>query len=119
MLFCFGSLKNQTLPDMSKPYLGEYECKQATFSGRDYLQDFDFIRLELKKDESFILSFTEKAGKKHEVEGKYHYDKKKQTICFTIDEAEGFKREFPFQKGKMDINLSIAGKTLLLRFEQK
>lgn len=119
LFLCLAGIKNHTLDDISKPYLGEYECKEAVFDNKDYLKDFSFIRLELKKGDEYILSFKTDGGEKKEVRGKYRYDKKRRTICFSDEDGNGIKREFPFENGKMHVNLSIGGKTLQLYFEQK
>ena len=46
-----------TLPDLSKPYAGMYECTELTLGGEDALGRFDFVRLELKGDETFALNY--------------------------------------------------------------
>ena len=117
LLFSFSSIKDSTLPDIVKPYLGEYECKNVTFDGVDYLKDYRYIRLELKDEENFLLSYCPKDGDKKTVEGKYSYNKESQTICFQT--GEGIKRKFPLEKGKINISMSIAQKMLTITFEQK
>ncbi len=117
LLFSLSSVKDSTLPDIVKPYLGEYECKNVTFDGVNYLNGYDYIRLELKDDENFILSYAPKSGDKKTVEGKYSYDKESQTICFQT--GEGIKRKFPLEKGKIKVSFPIAQKMLVITFEQK
>ena len=36
----FPSVKDSTLKDITKPYIGEYECKSARLGDKDYLEDF-------------------------------------------------------------------------------
>ena len=114
----FPSVKDSTLKDITKPYIGEYECKSARLGDKDYLEGFSYIRLELKDTESFVLHCKEKDGKKRDIEGKYHYDKDKGVL--TVSDKSGvFKREFPLEKGNLTISLPIGEKILLLQFEQK
>ena len=50
LLIALPACGNGSLKDVTKPYLGQYECESATLGEKDYAQDFSFIRLELKKD---------------------------------------------------------------------
>ena len=119
LFMSFSSIKDSSLTDISKPYLGEYECKEAVFDGEDYLKNFSYIRLELKRNETFTLSYCDKEKRKDKVEGKYVYDEEAKTICLLSVNGEGIKRSFPFENGKINITLSIAKKMLILQFEQK
>ncbi len=110
---------NSSLKDIAKPYLGEYECKEVLFDGENLLREYAYIRLDLKRDETFALSYAGRDKRKREWSGKYVYDKEKQTICFTMEDGKGIKREFSFKEGKIDILVPIAEKNLVLRFEQK
>ena len=112
-----SGIKDSKLTDITKPYLGEYECKNATFGGVDYLKNYRYIRLELKADETFVVSYREQNGMPKTVEGNYQYNKEKQTICFQT--GEGIKREFPLEKGTLYVTTSLAQKTLRIVFEQK
>ena len=66
LLLILPACGNGALKDITKPYLGEYECKSATLGERDYTQEFSFIRLELKKDNEFTLYYSAKNGKNGE-----------------------------------------------------
>ena len=48
LMLLFSGWREGKLTDVTKPYLGEYECKQATLGEKDCLKKFDYIRLELK-----------------------------------------------------------------------
>ena len=45
LLLILPACGNGSLKDVTKPYLGEYECQSATLGEKDYAQDFFFIRL--------------------------------------------------------------------------
>lgn len=115
-MLLFPNFKKGTLSDVTKPYLGEYECKQAQFGKSDCLKLFSYIRLELEKEGKFTLSYKEIGGKKKQIKGEYEYDGEKETLTFVY---EGVKREFPLKKGKLSVYLPVNEKNLLLIFEQK
>lgn len=117
--FSFSSLKQGSLTDITKPYLGEYECKSATLGDTEYIDDFSYIRLELDADGTFTLFYCPKEGKKRSETGKYVYDKEKKTLGLSLGENGEFRREFPLKDGAFQITLPLGGKILCLRFEQK
>ena len=114
----FSGVKDSKLSDISKPYLGEYECKSAQIGSLDCLKQFSYIRLELEGDGAFCLHYQEKGGKKKEYKGNYVYDKDKNTIEF-VDESGAFRRTFPLNDGTLTVFLPIGEKMLILQFEQK
>ena len=118
-LMCWlPNMKDSTLKDIAKPYIGRYECKSAQLGDKDCLENFSYIRLELKDAENFILYYKEKEGKQKEVEGKYVYDKNKSVL--TLSDKKGvFKREFPLNNGNLTISLPVGDKILILQLEQK
>ena len=110
--------KSSTLKDITKPYLGVYECREAKLDEKDYLQDFDYIRLELKSKNRFVLSYQAKGEKVKEEKGRYQYDKEEQTITFQADGMPFIKRKFPLKNGEVIITSLLGDKTLYIRFEQ-
>ena len=107
------------LTDITKPYLGEYECTQAYLGEEDCLEKFSYIILELKDKGDFTLSFCEKGDKKHTVKGKYQYDKEKEEITFLVKTPRRLKRSFPLQEGQISLIIPFGEKNLVLTFEQK
>ena len=118
LMTLFPSVKESTLSDVAKPYLGEYECKSAQLGSKDYMKKFSYIRLELKDTENFTLYYKEKGEKKKQVSGKYVYDKEKGTLQLT-EKSGLLKREFPLVDGLLTVSLPIGEKFLVLQFEQK
>ena len=118
LMTLFPNVKDSTLNDIAKPYLGEYECKIAQIGSTDCLEQFSYIRLELKDEENFILHYKEKDGKKKQQAGKYVYDKEKGVLRF-IDKKELMKRECTLKDGVLTISMPIGEKNLILQFEQK
>ena len=119
LLLCFPSLKSGKITDITKPYLGEYECQSATLGEKEYLQDFSYIKLELNLDNTFHLYYKTKDGQRGEQSGKYVYDKAKKTICFSLGGREEFKRCFPLEKGVLTLTFPVGGQSLCMQFEQK
>ena len=112
-------MRSGTLTDITKPYLGVYECQSAQYNGKDFLEDFSYIRLELEKDECFTIYFQEKDRKQRKAKGKYHYNTQRETITMYTQDFASIKREFPLQKGVLLVEFPIGGKTAFLKFKQK
>ncbi len=119
LLFTLPACGNGSLKDITKPYLGEYECKSATLGEKDYVEDFSFIRLELKKDNEFTLSYSAKNGRKGEETGTYTYDEKEETLIITYGDFGVLKRKFPLKNGEIYVTLPIGRQTLSLKFARK
>ncbi len=117
LLLLFPTPKGE-LADIAKPYLGMYECTQAKLGSKDCLEKFTYLRLELKDEENFILSYQEKGGKQKQIKGRYAYDKQRGTL--TLQDNKGsFQREFPLQRGTLTVSLPVGNTILVLQFEQK
>ena len=115
----FSACGNSTLKDVTKPYLGEYECKSATLGETEYVDDFSFIRLELKQNGEFTLYYSHKNGKNGEESGSYLYDKNEKTITLTYGEVGVLKRKFPLKNGEIYVTLPIGSQTLSMKFARK
>ena len=114
----FPNVKESKLDDISKSYLGEYECKRAQFGNVDYLKRFDYVRLELQDEENFTLYYQERGEKKREVKGKYTYDKESKTLTLKGEKGD-ICRECSLEEGVFTLSFPIAGKILILQFEQR
>ena len=74
-LLCGCDTREMTsLPDLSKPYAGMYECTELTLGGEDALDRFEYVRLELKGNETFALSYRTAEGNEGGVDGEYKMD---------------------------------------------
>ena len=122
LLFAFpwwNTVKTQPLTDITKAYLGTYECKLAQLNEKNLLEDFSYINLELKTEKDYVLYAKSKGGKEKRVEGEYVYNKDRETITFYADTFSFIKKEFPMKQGEINICLKQGDKTLLMKFEQK
>ena len=114
-----GIMRTGSILDVAKPHLGEYECIQAELDGKDMLQDYTYIRLELKGDNTFVLHFKDKGGELKSEKGNYRYNEKEKTVVMQLQSFRFFKREFPLEKGILSIELPVGGKNVILKFEQR
>ena len=113
-----AAAKYTSLSDVTKPWLGEYECRLATDGNVDYLKDYQYIRLHLISEEDYLLTCKTKLGDCKSTQGKYRYDKERGVIILELDVAGGIKREFPLQKGVISITIPFGAKTFRAEFEQ-
>ena len=104
------------LKDITKPYLGVYECTEARIGEREYLDRFSKLDLELKEDGKFILYYCEKNGKPKTQTGAYRYDKEQKTLTLL---GGGVQHAFPFENGVLTAVIPLGGYTIQLKFAQK
>ncbi len=119
LMFLLPNFKSGKLTDITKPYLGEYECKQALLGQEDCLKNFTNIVLELKPKNEYVLFYQSERDKKRTVEGKYEYDDEKGILTLTSGEGQCLKRSFPIKDGIVYITLRVGEKTLSMKFEKK
>ena len=121
LLFMFpwwSAVKTQPLSDITKPYFGTYECRLAQLNEKNLLDDFSYIRLELKTEKEYALYAKTKDGAEKRVKGDYIYNEERQTITFYADTFSFVKKEFPMKQGEINICLKQGDKTLLMKFVQ-
>ena len=119
LLISFSAFRDSKLTDITKPYLGEYECISATLGEKDLTEKFSFVRLELNADESYRLYYRDKNGNKGEEIGTYSYDEQRQEISFTWGKHGELKRKFPMQDGTICLCIPIGKELLQIKLEQK
>ena len=74
-----GSLKSIT-----RPYIAQYECTEATFGGDNILDKFDYIEVNLLDKEKIQLIFKIKNSEKRVTDGKYTFDPKTHELSADI-----------------------------------
>lgn len=108
--------KMSSLPELSKPYVGVYECETITLGGEDYAEKFDDLRLELGYDGAFTIVYSAD-GNKGELGGNYTVDPEAGEI--TLSSRYGLRSvsyTFPMEKGKILIDYNFSGKLLHAEF---
>ena len=106
-----------SLPDLSKPYTGEYALKKLTLGGEEYTEKFEYVKLNLDGDGKFALSYKEKKGQSGSYQGEYEVDLEKQEI--TLSSKAGLRtveRTFPMENGTIYIDLKLGTKLLHAEF---
>ena len=101
-----------SLPDLSKPYTGEYTLKKLTLGGEDFTEKFD-VKLNLTYDGEFKFSYKEEDGLSGSYTGEYEVSVEKGEI--TLSSQAGLrtvKRTFPIQNGSILIDLKLGTKLL-------
>lgn len=110
-----GSLKSLT-----RPYIAQYECYEATFGGEDMLDKFDYIEIILVDKENLELVFKRNGGEKHKFESEYTFDNKTRELSADIWVLGfRFKETVVIENGKFTVSKPIASKQLIMKFKVK
>ncbi|MGN1061771.1 MAG: hypothetical protein ACI4RO_01460 [Candidatus Scatosoma sp.] len=109
--------KNDSLKDVSKTYLGVYECKEMRYGGNDLCEYINSATLELKNGGLYEVNVTFKNGDKKKADGRYEATKDKITLIYRGNKGE-MRREFSRKEGKITIATVLHGKPLYLVFSR-
>ena len=116
LLAVFSGANLGELKEITKPHLGVYECTEARLAEEDFLSRFDKIELELKSDETFTLYYSEKGGRVRKENGRYEYDREKETLTLI---GGPIRKEFPLKQGTLTLYFTMGKEPLTLIFKQK
>lgn len=118
LLFDVASLGG--LKEITRPYLGMYECERVLFGGEDKTEEFGPLKLELGPSGKAKLYYRCKNGEAGVSEAEYSYDASARTVTFYA-EFMGRKAEksFPLRDGKLQICLRYGGKMLVMDFVRR
>ena len=106
-----------SLPDLSKPYTGEYTLKKLTLGGEDFTDKFDSVKLDLGYDGEFKLSYKEKEGQSGSYAGEYEVSTEREEITFSAKAGlRSVQRTFPMKDGSILIDLKMGTKLLHAEF---
>ncbi len=106
-----------SLPDISKPYTGEYLLQKLTVGGEDFTEKYEAVKLNLGYDGKFKLSYTENDGKKGSYAGEYEVSLEREEITFSANTGlRTVKRTFPMKDGSIFIDLKMGSKLLHAEF---
>ena len=102
-----------SLPELSKPYVGVYECEELSLGGEDMLGKFEKIQLELEYKGDFTLSYETLEGVEGEYEGEYEVSIENEEIKLSVT-SSGAEKEFYFrmEKGEILLDYNLDGKLL-------
>lgn len=103
-----------------KTYVGVYACKEGRYGERELTECVDALRLELKADGSYRLTFPREKGNSFSCTGKYSVDG--ETLVFSqprgdgLPVIDGVRRAYAHKNGEIVLATNIGGKILYLRF---
>lgn len=117
-LMAFNLMSMSSLEDVSKPYVGVYECKYIMFGDENLLDKFNYVKFELLLNGVYKIEFKDKHNVKGVYRGHYEYDTANNLI--TIDEnvfGNRIKKSFIAEKGAIDVTVQYGDKLLAIKFE--
>ena len=113
-------ISKNDLTEITRPYLGFYECKKLFFGKKNILRQFKFITVELASNGQMILRYKLKGGKSGESRCEYAYDEKRGSITVTSEKGlMGLSCDVTLKKGKMTVFSKFGNKNLVMQLEQK
>ena len=107
--------KMSSLRDISKPYAAEYHCKKLQIGGEDMLDRFETVKLNLRYDGKFSLTFTDTDDHTASYDGAYTFDENGVTLIKKVGAREE-AHTFPYEKGVIYIDFPLGEKLLLAEF---
>lgn len=120
LLFCSNAWsKDGELKDISRPYLGTYECEELYFAGEDLIGKFAFLKVELKTDGGCVYYREKKSRSTKKIPFTYEYNREKKEL-WASGQWGIFKIEksFPLKKGEIHVVIPIANLTLKAKFKK-
>lgn len=106
-----------SLPDLTKPYAGEYTLKKLTVGGEDYTEKFESVKLTLGYGGDFELSYKEKDGQGGSYAGEYEVSSEREEITFSSKAGlRTVQRTFPMKNGSIIIDMKLGVKLLHAEF---
>ena len=110
-----GSLKSIT-----RPYIAQYECVEATLGNENLLDKFEYITVVLVNKDTMQIIYKTKGGKKKVNETKYKFDNNTHELSAEIGiYGFKFKQTTVVEKGKFTVSKPIGTKQLIMKFKAK
>lgn len=106
------------LKEVSKPYLGTYECEYLRIGEENILDKFDYVRFELNPKGIYKIEFKDKNGVKGVYRGHYSFDEKNDLIV--IDEnifGKRVSKSFSARSGEITTNVLYGDTLLSIKFK--
>ncbi len=117
MLTCCNVEGMSSLKDVSHPYAAEYKCKKLQIGGEDALENFEYIKLDLKHGGTFECFYLDKNGNEGAYEGKYKIDAAEGSATFSAPEnSEEKTYVFPYRGGKICVEYLFGDRLLYGEF---
>ena len=114
----FKASELSSLEEFSKSYVGVYECKYMSLGEKDLLADYKYIRMELKDNDKYLLTYADKRGRENKREGDYSYDKKNDLITVREKMLSRFNANtFAVKDGIICVSQPYGRRIFIARFE--
>ena len=103
---------------LTRPYIAQYECIEATLGDEDLLDKFDYIKITLLDKDKLELSYKPKEGDSKSIESNYSFDINTRTLTAEIGIlGYTFKQSTVIEKGKFTLSKPIGSKQLIMKFK--
>ena len=111
---------NDSIKAITNPYIAQYECVDANYGGKDFLKDFDFIRVTFLNAKELEISYMYKGGKKHTFNANYTVDPTTREFVADIGIlGMRFQQAAIIKDGKFTVSRRIFRKQMTMKFEMK
>lgn len=108
-----GSIKSLT-----KPYIAQYKCIEATLGEEDLLAKHDFIYITLLDDEELEVSFKLKGGSKHNFRFPYEFNEDTRELSGEAGIlGYKFKERVKVENGEFTISKALGKRQLVMKFQ--
>lgn len=109
---------SDTIKAITKPYIAQYECVSATYGEKNFLEDFEYIRVTFIDGEKLEVSYKNKGAKKHVFNGTYKVDPTTREFVADIGIlGMKFQQAAILKNGKFTVSRRIFRKQLTMNFE--
>lgn len=109
-----------SLKSLSRPYIAQYECKEARLGGENLLKSFEYIKIIFLNAEEFELAYKPVGGEKKIYSGNYSVDPVSRELEADITIlGHRLKGKTKVENGKFSIQKTLGGKELYVLFESK
>lgn len=112
--------KTSSLKDITKPYVAQYECTEATLGGEDLLEKFDYIKINLANKNTMEIIYKPKEGERKIIKAPYKFDSSTRELSAEIGIlGHKIKQTVKVEKGKFTVSKAIGKKQLIMKFKTK
>ena len=111
--------KDGKLTEITKPYLGTYECERLYVGDDDKIEEFEYVRLELCKDGELKLIYKQPKNRPEQVSMEYRYDEQTKTLyvkgklgVWRLDKS------FSLNNGELTGEMRLGNKNVVVKFKR-
>lgn len=110
-------MQNTSIKALTKPYIAQYECIEASYGGNDLLEKYDYIKINIADKRELQLIYKPKDGEKTVKSCNYSFDPDTRELTADISVlGYRFTEKTTIRNGKFTINKQIGRKNLIMKF---